>query len=400
MKKKGFVLIGSIFLVLFLGIFLSIAMMRFGIQLQAIELRRAAQQAFYVAESALESAVNQLREDSSWRAGYASQPLYWQEGTTTELVGTYSLVAVDGADLGGVPTVWLRATGRDADSRVTREIRARVTVQNPASFFLSTAADLIFGSGATITGNILARDVAFEVNTAIPTPADRRITINGDLEYIRNCSGAASTDVVINGSVTQRDPTAFADVNLTRYQDLAQTGGRVVTGDFTYAGPIDWTTLGTGNGVLYVNGDVHLSGEVQQSVNIVATGNIYIEDDLVAQTGGAAIPQICLQSAQNVYISQSAPSNLTVNAYLVADGGVIKALGVPGSKGTLDFAGSAMAKGSASERTGISLNVYSTRNYAYDTDLVDNLSIPYMTYMINVLNWAEMNLDDAFPPAG
>ncbi|MEK7224186.1 MAG: hypothetical protein AAB221_00700, partial [Bacteroidota bacterium] len=60
MNKKGFILLASIFLVLFLGIFLGISLMRADLQLRSMEYRRASLYAFYAAEAGIDEAVFEL----------------------------------------------------------------------------------------------------------------------------------------------------------------------------------------------------------------------------------------------------------------------------------------------------------------------------------------------------
>lgn len=396
--KRGFVLIASIFLVLFLGIFLSISLLRSNLQLRAIDLRRDSLSAFYAAEAGIDDAIKQLRQDITWNAGFTDKSLVWKEGQPgQEIVGTYSVQVTDGGLLGNLPTLWLDSQGQDTQGRVTRSIQARVAIENPASFFTSTISDLRLGSGATIGGNLLARDVIFEVNKSLPA-AQRIITVNGDVEYIRNIAGYpdADGDVIINGSVTQRAPLTFVGVDLEKYRDLADPGrgkggnGRYETGNLTISGTIDWVSLGTANGIVFAEGDIYISGTVAESIHIISAGNIYINGDIDCPAVGGTEPQIGLSAAQDVIIPLSAPPTLSIDAFIIADAGVFEAEGAAASKTQLNFEGVITVRGKDTERTGINLNAYTIRNYTYDSALNTSPTIPYTSYLVNLISWQEI----------
>lgn len=420
MRKRGFVLIGSIFLVLFLGIFLSISLLRSHIQLQAMDIRRASFYAFYAAESGIDISIAELRRSPEWSSGFVDQQLIWESGGQNEPIGWFNVRLAPGAILGSVPTVWLESIGQDFDKRVSRTIVVRTTVENPANFFTSTIGDLVLGSGAAIgtptdPAKLLARDVIFETDAALPDgDPSKVIAINGDVEYIRSLSGQTDPNVLINGNLIKRDPITFAGVDLERYQALADpaqggsgryiTAGEVPAGGFVIppaTGNIDWANLGTNNGLIFVDGDVRITGTVTQSVHIVASGNIYIDGDIqcVDGNGDGIQEQIGLSASGDVIIPPSAPYNLNVDAMVLADGGVFIAESGGAPKGTLNFEGVISVRGKSSERSGINLNVYTSRNYTYDSYLNNSAQIPFLSAIVNIVNWKEeKDPNAAFPP--
>lgn len=397
--KKGFVLLGSIFLALFIGVFLSISMVRFSMLLESMELRRASLYAFYAAEAGLERAVNELKQNVTWREGFANQSLYWQEGTPQqELVGTYNVAVADGDPIGNNQTVWIRSEGHDAANRVTRVVNMHLELENPANFFISSISDVVIGSGAALSGNILGRDITFLINDSFP-PEQRLISVDGDVEYLRNIIGHTLPEVTITGTVRQRAPFGFSGVDVDKYRALAQGGGRSISGDFTYSGAINRSTLNTANGLVFVDGNLHISGTVTESVHFVASGNIYIEGDIDCQRGGGVIAQIGLSANEDVLIAASAPSTLSITAYVVADGGIFRAEGVPETKDTVNFNGSISVKGRAGELSAVALSVYNQRNYSYDMTLDTDMSIPYIAYLTHFIRWQEVAPTEPFPPS-
>ncbi len=398
-KNKGFILISSLFLVFFLGLLTAISLMRSNIQLSEIDLKRASMSAFYAAETGIEEAIDQLRKDQTWRDGIGTvdTPVALRD-VNTDVAGYYFVRVLDGGLEGNFPIVWLRSQGFDAENRVTRIIQAKVVVQNPAAYFMSSLYNLTIGSNVTIGGGVLGRDVTFDVNYALP-PAQRVITVNGDVEYTRNIAGQADPNVTVTGNIIQRDPITFVNMDLGRYTNIAQTGGKYEAGDFTYSGEINWANLGAANGLVFAEGNVYISGEVTQSVHIVSRGNIYIQGDITSTDtdGDGNFPQIGLSAYGEVIIPQSAPDPLNIDAFVITNGGLFRAEGAKFSKNTLNFEGVIAAEGTDAARTAIDLNVYSQRNYTYDTALRDNLQIPFMSFIANIVEWKEVNPSDPFP---
>ena len=208
--KKGFLLIGSIFLSLFLGIILSLSLLRSYMHIRLIENQRASLNAFFCAESGIENALFELRRDQNWRTGFNNQPLYDKNGN---VIGYYTVQVATGSYYSYWPTVWIQSTGTDLQGKVRRIIRARVAVQSPAAFFTFTLGDLTVGSGANITGEILGRDVKFEVNTNLPED-ERWINVNGDVMYLRSIEGEDDPYVNITGNISKTHPITFTSIDL------------------------------------------------------------------------------------------------------------------------------------------------------------------------------------------
>lgn len=407
--NKGFVLIASLFLIIFVAIFLGASIMRSDMQLRAITLQRSALNAFCAAEAGIEMSIAQLRTNGQWRGGFTDQDLVWLDaaGTQQELIGIYSVTVATGGIIGNnIPTVILTSTGQDAlNTRVRRTIIARVTVENPARFFTSTVNNLTLGDGLVITGSILARDAVFE-------PGARGIKITGNVEYIRSIRGQNSPGVIIddnNPNTTpdyyKRAPTAFVGVDLYKFRILAQQAGRYESGNYTISGDINAASLKDPdkevfNGLVFAEGDVHISGDVQRSLNIVAGGNIYIDDNIRCATypdtnGIDRQYQIGLSAHNDVVIPENAPNNITIDAFVIADGGVFEAKKTINGKTSITFNGAIAIRGKTDPatgedlRTGVNLNEYAVRNCVYNTDLRDNPQIPFMNYVVNMVSWQE-----------
>lgn len=398
LNKRGFILPASIFLVLFLTIILSLSFFRSNIELGLADRRRASALAFYAAETGIERSIFMLRQSGTWREGFIEQALHWPE-PNGELVATYSVQVEDGPLFQNSPTVWLRSEGYDFEHVTPRVIFARVLVEDPARFFMSTLGDLTIGSGANISGNILGRDIIFEVNHSL-SEEERRITLEKDVDYLRNfiLKGEDRDYVSIAGEINLVNPIIFVGVDLNYYTGLAQQAGRYIDGDFTYPATGDNTinreNLETTNGLVVATGDIHISGRLAESVLFVAGGNIYIDSDITCENAA----QIGLFSSRDIIIPEDAPNNLTFeHALLIAEGNLV-AEGERGSKAELIFNGAAAIRGREGERTVVDLNVYNTRNYEYNEELLTNRTIPFVPFIAALLHWQEHSPADVFPP--
>jgi hypothetical protein len=394
--KKSFMLVGAIFAVFFIGVIVSTSLVRANLHLDAVDLRERALCAFYAAETGIERSMGELRKQVNWDDGFgdisdeSSYEVMRGSGENGEIRGYYAVEVVDGDMLNSWPTVWLRSVGKDADKRITRVIVSRIAIKNPTSFFTSTLGNLHIGSSANITGEIFARDVKF--NTTHGSPP---VNVNNNVYYTRNLTmNPGSVNVASDASIEQIAPITFTSVDLERYKSIAgQDQGQSISGG--YSGSIDELT--TENGLVFVDGDVHISGDSAKSMNIVSSGNIYIDGDVTCSEGA----QIGLFAHNDVIIPENAPDDLSVEAFIVADGGVFKAEGAKNSKGTLNFTGAITARGKQGENAGsaIELNVYNVRNYTYNDELVTAGSIPFLPFIATLVDWCERSISDSFPPA-
>jgi len=390
--KRGFVLIASLMLILFLGIYIGFSFMRANVSQDYTEITSDSSLAFYAAEAGIEQAKMELRRNPAWIGPLVNVPVQWIDSGTTTTIATYSVNVLQGpVFITGAPTVWVQSIGTCAsvtsrNINAAREIRVRVMVDSPARFFASTLHDLTIVSGANINGDVLARDVNFEVYAGIP------INLNNRLFFTRNFNGNPNPIVTIPPNVNIAEgavklpPVEFTGVNLVNYRGIAQAGGRYQAGDFTYNGDIDAANLAAANQVVFAEGDLHISGNLLGSMLFVAGGTIYIDGNINA----VGLDQIGLFAGQNVIISAAAGANVNIqNAMIIADGGRLQAQGVAGSRETLNFNGSMAARGYEGERTALDLNAFGIRNLAYNINIFNAGTIPFMPSFIAVLCWRE-----------
>ncbi len=394
-NEGGYLLVGCVFLVLFLSILIGASMMRADTQLTEVEIKTSQMQSFYSAETGFDRAIYELRQDTSWRPGVGEHDVAITDGAET--FGYYTLDAVAAPNLGSWQSIWLRSIGRDELNSKPRSLLARIALADPAQFLVLTAGDVHVGSGADLSSDILGRNVYFDINGTAPDPT---IDVNGNVYYLDNVYNGADPNVNYcpTCSTSQSPSITFAGVDINRYSDLVDSlipsnkGVRIASG--THIDINNYTTMVPPPEIIYVEGDVYVSGTFESSTLIVAEGSIYIEGDIVSDTDGSgnSLYQLGLLADNDVYISASAPTNLTVEAFVMADGeasdGVFKALGDKASKGTLDFNGAISVRGKGSNAA-IDMNVYTSRQYTFNSDLSTNSEIPYTPYIADIVEWSE-----------
>ncbi len=411
-NNQGFVFIASVMLVLFLSILLGGAFLRSQMQLEESKQRLASQQAFYAAETGVQVAIYRIRQQPAWRPGengepaVSDSPLRVVQSDPATTIGFYSLQLATAPDFNVFQSVRVKSTGKDKDGKITRSILARVIISNPADFFVSTVGNLRIGSGSSFDEAILGKDIFFDVNNGLP-PSPPQITVQ-DVFYLNSVSGIPDPSVKVNGQVKQFPTVTFAGVDLDRYRAIAQANGRYFSGDkFVYSGDIDLPSLNSSNGLVFAEGDIYISGDIKDSMLFVAGGNIYIENDVKTATAStdterAALPQLGLLAKKDVIIPQNAASDITIDAFIMADGGdnsrggIFVADGDKFSKNTINFSGAIAVRGD-NVRTAADLNVYQTRNYSYNSQLRTNRKIPFLPFIANIVRWQEINPGDLIP---
>jgi hypothetical protein len=426
-NNRGIALAGSVLIMLVFGILLGALAIRSEMLLTQTNTRMDSHQAFYAAETGLDRIISELRRNPSWRT---TDLVYGPDDDATnerialmeggDIIGYYSLdLMTGGPAMPGINNAgqqfWVRSTGFDAISQSgeTRENRrsivAALVVTNPARFGVSTLGDLNIDSGATIDFDILARDITFNVDTSLPGP-EQQINVNAEINYLRSVSGEGQPQVNVDPADINAYPSVtFPGVDLAKFEDLATNTSDpssvlVIDGDATvnlndptgFGGPTPELIL--------VRGDATVSGEYNDSMIVVATGNINIGGDVTAfDTGDPSTdPQIGLLASGDIIIPEST-NNLDLEGFLMADGqasgskGVVEAQGL--NKGDLNFYGSISARGNgiSGDESAINLSGFNNRNYVFNQELVNNQSIPFLPFIANVAIWGEVNPNDTWP---
>ncbi|MBL8012396.1 MAG: hypothetical protein JNN05_00975, partial [Candidatus Omnitrophica bacterium] len=292
----------------------------------------------------------------------------------------------------------VRSDGLDSSGNTPRSILARVVLISPTNFLAFTLGTLVVRSGADYDNDIFARDVNFIVDNSLPSGPARNISVNGAVNYLRSVSGNTAPEVTITKGVKASPAVTFTGVDLNRYRSLTTPGANQHSSNYTVVGGvINRNNQNAANGVVFVDGDLHLSGTYHEDMVFVASGNIYLEGSLRASSSGSTKPQLGLFSAGDVIIPAGAPNNINIEAFIIADGGVFKAERGAVSKNNLNFTGSISVRGREGS-LGIDLNTYASRSYAYNPNFTAS-TIPFLPSIADVVSWSEINPNDPFPPS-
>ena len=422
-NKKGAVLPLTIVIALFLSILLAAAMARSGIEIKSTGKRVSAQRAFYASETGLERAIFELRRNPQWApiVGEAQNvPINVIEGDATTTVGMYTLEVEDGIPLGGWNTRWVKATGHSemGEGEATFVIVARLMIESPSRFMLSTLGDLRIQSGATINSDILARNIFFDLDENISGP-EGYITVNGNVYYLSSVNPvdpASIEGIDIDGEVSETGSITFAGVDIDYYREIALDLTDDGTG-YYFDGNLD-VDLGNLDDlpgasadfepqIIYAEGNINISGEYSHSLIVISGENTYIGGDIMSSSSSGEAPQLGILSSQDIIIPEGIVSggDLMIEALVMADGageseGIFIAEGPKSSGDTLTFNGSISVRGDIDdpERTAVDLNAFSTRQLLYNAALNNNRNIPFSPYIVNVITWSETLTDDDFPP--
>jgi hypothetical protein len=439
--EQGFVILSVMVIAVFLSILLGASMMRSNMHLQETQSRIRVQEAFYAADSGIDRAVFELRRDPRW--GLNGEDMCDDDGVADTVKcsasvrneegqhrGYYDVFLADAWSWNSWPeTRWIRSEGWDAERKIRRVILARVIVQNPSRFMISTLGDLHVVSGAVITADMFSRDVYFDINPNFPDEM-RKVTIDGgQVMYLREAINAGHDDIIGHESIVQSETSiTFAGVDTMRYRALVeelidQGQGRGCSPGI--ANPLILNISDLSNvtdckkaEVIFYDGDIQIHGEYDSSRLIVATGNIYIMGNLEptpdSPTDLSKRPQIALLAAKDVIIPSAVVQEtdgtpgqlLTIESFIMADGqGDAKGTFIaekPKDKVTssLNFTGSIAVRGR--DMPGVSavnLDVFRNRNYVHNVVNVGNTgNISFLPFIVNIISWKEVAGSDSFPP--
>lgn len=392
-KKKGVALISVIFVMVFLGILLVIALVRAEGELRATIAQRQTTIALNAADAGLERAISKFRTDIHWNAGYGvpadevdPEPL---TDTSGNIIGYYR-VEVGEADQGAWVTTPVTVTGFDASMEYKKIIKADIIIHDLARFFAFTIGDLTISSGANIDGSLFANRIKFLMPD---DPAAPGIIINPQesVLYVDTIEGDSHPKVIIP-KPEQSEPLPFPSLDIDYYKALARANGQYSSSNlYLTAGTISEDGNYGNNGVKFARRDVYIKGNVVDPVTVVAGRHIYITGNITyGDDGDENNPgKLGLFARGNIYIHSSAPDYLDIRGLLISDSstGVFKTLAGSATKDTLNFTGTIAIRGIANNS--IHLVAYYNRNYHYDKELREPPPLPYVTYVVTLENRTE-----------
>ena len=391
-EKKGIVLVTALFTMMILGILMVAVSLRMQKESQGTQAQRDTTICLYTAEAGLEACVDMLRTSPAWRTGFLNEPLQDIDGNN---IGFYTVTF--GPDNTTTMPPWViipvQAIGQLAagDTAFQRTINADIITANPAQFFAFIDDKAVISNGANITGGSLyARELEFNIN---PLFGDLIISeptfyIQGYGYTVNDPNPSSSPNVIFNERPRELPyPVAFPGVNAGYYKQIAQSGGRYYDGDRTFD---DGIALGVDeNGVIFVDGNVFIKGDVKAPVAVVATGNIHITGDItwLLDESDNPIGKLGLFATGDIIIPVDAPDDISIRAQIITNG-IFKTEGEKGSKNNFIFDGSMSVQGKTGSLA-VDLTTYGNRRYNYDQALTQAPAIPFTTFVANIHSWQE-----------
>ncbi|MDD3375691.1 MAG: hypothetical protein PHY73_08250 [Candidatus Omnitrophica bacterium] len=392
-QKKGMALVGVLLVMLFLGVLMMMAFFSASAYTTSSIVQESSDSALYCAQAGVEETLRQLRNGAglNWlgTVDAGGNPIFQDVNNPANPAvpaGQFSIAQVI-LPGGLIPDgVWFnipfRITGwaPSLDGQIaTRTLEVVVRAMDPATNIFTANAPLTAGAGATIGGNVFAESFAFATATAA-----NPITITGDLNYIRNLSRANQADVDVQGDINQVANIVFPSINMNNFASAAP--------GFNFAGNTSlegWTFDGSTipGGIIYVDGDLHISGHVaNQSIAIAATGDIYITGDITTDNNDV---QLGLFSDKNVFIASSVSGDLNVDAFIMAKDGFEAEYDATNPKDTLNFNGAVCVFGNqVGSTSAIDTSAFTQRNFAYNPQLAANNNIPQMFFFADLIELA------------
>ena len=366
---------------------------------KAIESTRA----YYVADAGLADALMQLRAAASFPANFTVNNTAYPVGPNN-LNGNYAVNVTTNNAIW--PTYTLASVGVFGNTTKTLTLRVKATSYARWNYLSVTETSPSWGTLWWVTG----------MYSEGPVHTNGQFNIWGSPIYDGPVSQVSSTINYGNGGLPTDNPnfedglTLNADAIyfpttelLTSVQNgAAQTQGLSLTGDTTIALVSDGTMNVTnsakkweaknmaipGNGALYVgNGDVTVQGTLKGQLTIATNQNVLIGGNIRyntdPRTDSTSTDLLGLVANTNVTVKQNAPSNLEIDAYVVAMGGAfqLENFSTGGYKGDMVQFGGLMNKycgpTGVINSQGVIVDGYNQLQY-YDTRL-QNAAPPWFT---------------------
>ncbi len=279
-------------------------------------LHRDSTKAFYLAESGIQKAIEELDEDFSWRSGFNNEFLY---------DGNYTVVVEDPTDDETIPANHVRIISTGKVNRPEREIIVLVKeaiAMNPIFNYAIAARGRLElqnkgGAGGILTGDVYCEGI-IKNGEHVDVQGTGVATIDIE-EYVEE----EFDDIKIGDEYYIPFPT----LDMENYKDIAQEAGTFIAdAEFEVDGNLSYEL---GGGIMYFAGDVHFKETTIIGPGvIVAEGTITIDNNSVCGIANSeAYPEaedigIFSNSDANPAIKIT-PSNTNIYGVIFAPNGFI-----------------------------------------------------------------------------
>lgn len=382
--EKGMALILVVFLSIILLIAVSGLLLRFSYSNRSSEKILKNNKAFYLAESGIQQALAQLRQ----------QPYILTDITSAvHNVGSYKVTL---SEIQQAPRhVLVVSSGAvSGPMDLTKTIKAVIETDNPGDFFIACSGDIGIGSGAQISGAIYADNIEFDTDLG-----GGQIKVS-TTTYVKstNYADANSVDpnhVVIDSQSRQPDQgitKTLPIIDVQSYEKKAKTdngSGDSKVDSHELSSMVKGGVLlppSNGTNLYYCKDDLYIPKNVKIDGRIafVSEKNIIFEGSVLYKNPGDAAGFF---SNKDVVVAATAPDNVEINGQIIAPNGEFRADPDPSghTKNKFTFNGGMVIKNS-----GAIYGIYNQRTYNFDANLRTNPFGDLLpSYMASIVSWDE-----------
>lgn len=422
-NNKGIILIASyLTIAILLGLGASIVS-RSVSESRVTELEKQSVLAFNLAEAGIDRGFKWLTDQPSPPSGTS---VFAPFGGAQSLGKGFYAVTIDPSDTN--PTSYLKRYSIISNGTVgavaSKQLTAVVQLAAFSRFaYFSNSEQTITGTRVWfITGDRLEG----------PVHTNGQYNISGNPVFVDIVTGTATSINYMHGGPPQDNPQFQSGyqlgaerinlpVNLQPLRDIAANGGLLLNGESTILlrsdGTMDvtnqqrrWSNYNAplpSNGVVYVEGGgLNISGTLRGQLTAASNQDIVITNNITYNRDPGTDPDstdvLGIASQRNVFVSSSAPYNMTISASIMALGSsfTVQNYQIGPPKGTLSVYGGIVQQnrgpvGTFNARTGQRLSGYQ-KDYRYDNRLRGTLSPPYFPvittgtgYRYNTVSWVE-----------
>lgn len=417
-KERGFVLI-TIYMLLPIFLILGGSLMTYSLtDVRLAQRSQDAAQAFYLAEAAIDEGYTWLREQAGPPGG--TEALVLNDGWQETLGGGYYMAIVDPDDNNPnsyIKRYTIQGLAVGDNYQAARQANLVVQIESFARYaYLSD--NEISTSGSTVwfrTGDHIEGPTHTNGQFSMygsPTFDGLVSSVSDSINYYNPAPSGGNNPNFNEGLELGAEEREYPSSIPSNVLEAATASSAAYTGTTTVTLVSDGTlqiTTSTGtvetrpipdNGVLYVNGDMYLSGTLHGQLTVAASGDIEITNSVTYADDPETNPEsedlLGILAGGNVKVSSAAPTNVTIDASIMAlsSSFTVENYWVGPAKGTLTvYGGINQARrgpvGTFYSSTGTMASGY-TKSYHYDERL-RNMIPPYfpLTGNYNTLGWED-----------
>lgn len=349
--------------------------------------------ALYMADSGIEAALAQLREDPNNLANITHYEI--DLGTYTVTLTETSPPPTRIVEVISISTLVKQGNWDPPQKRIVAEIET----DSPGEYFGASNSDLIIAGGTDISqGKVYSKNLIFQqsgdpivVQSATYSESCNYFDAGFDQSHVQVLD--ANPDG--NNEPWQGTAKTFPrldDAKLLYYKNLASLGdGSGIITQNTFRNATDIYPPTNGHNLYFCSGDMEIQGTIHGQIVFVSTGTITFTGNVTygaaEDINGDPLTDPCTAAGffatEDILIDSNAPDDLNINGQIIAPYGEFKAESNSGAN-DFTFAGSFIVK------DGVNIaGVYQgTRTYAFDNNLKNN-PLPHLPYMANIISWKE-----------